>query len=81
MYHLVARLGNGLPIFIHTRMIAHETVRGERATVHEVVRAWRDVVVSFRILVFDSYRADGVSSVRHVSVQGDFTTAKFNSLL
>ena len=57
MYQLVAQLGNGLPFLIHMRMMAHETVRGERAPVRDVVRAWRDVIVSSSrrcILVFDS---------------------------
>ena len=57
-YHLVAQLGNGLPFLIHMKMMAHDTVRGERAPVHEVVRAWRDVIVSVSrrcILVIDFF--------------------------
>ena len=66
MYQLVAQLSNGLPILIHMRMQAVETVRRERALVHEVVRGWRSVIDSFSyrcILVFDSYyfSADSVS--------------------
>ena len=66
MYQLVAQLGYSLPfLIIHMRMMAHETVRGERAPEHGVVRAWRDVIVSFSrcILVFDSYyfSADSVN--------------------
>ena len=45
MYQLVAQLSNGLSILIHMSMLAHESVRGERAPVHNVVRAWRDVIL------------------------------------
>ena len=43
-------------VFLFLFTLAHKTVRGERVPVHEVVRAWRDVTVSFFhrcILVFD----------------------------
>ena len=36
-------------------MLAVETVRGERTPVHDIVRAWRDVILQFShrcILVF-----------------------------
>ena len=45
MYKLVAQLGNGLPILIHMRMLAVETIRGERTPVHDIVRAWRDAIL------------------------------------
>ena len=45
MYEIVAQLGNGLPILIHMRMLAVETVRGERTPVHDIVRARRDVIL------------------------------------
>ena len=57
-YQLVAQLGNGLPFLIHIRMLALETVRGERAPVHDAIREWRDVILFFSdrcMLVFDSY--------------------------
>ena len=38
MYQLVAQLGNGLPILIHMRMLALDTVRGERGPVHDAIR-------------------------------------------
>ena len=66
MYQLVAQLSNGLPILIHMQMQAVETVREERAPVHQVVRDWRSVINSFShrcILDFDSYyfSADSVN--------------------
>ena len=38
MFQLVAELENGFPMLIHMSMMAVETVRGERAPVHDIVR-------------------------------------------
>ena len=63
-------------------MMAHETVRGERAPVHEVVRAWRDVIASFSrrcILVFDSYyfSADSVNVLEEPLASGRQSGLRF----
>ena len=55
MYQLVL-IGNGQPFLINMRMLALETVRGERAPVHDEIRVWRDVILGFSqlcILVYD----------------------------
>ena len=57
-YQLVDQLGIGLPFLIHMRMLALETPRGERAPVHDAIRAWRNVILGFSrrcMIVFDSY--------------------------
>ena len=66
------------------RMKAHETVRGEPAPVHEVARAWRDVIVSFSrrcILVFDSYyfSADSVNVLEEPLASGRQSGVRFIS--
>ena len=82
MYQLVAQLGNGLPFLIHMRMMTHETVRGERAPVHEVVRARKDIIVSFSrrcISVFDSYyfSADSVNVLEEPLASGRQSGLRF----
>ena len=82
MYQLVAQLGNALPILIYMRMMAVESVRSEHASVHDVVRAWRDIILKYLghcILVFDSYyfSSDSVTVLEEPLPNGRPSRVKF----
>lgn len=83
MYQLDAQLSNGLSILIHMQMQAVETVRGERAVVHNMARDWRSVIDSFSHrykLVFDSYyfSVDSVNVLEERSANGRQSRVKFS---